>query len=98
LKRVTLALALAATLVGAVSIAKAQNPTAELTRKIRKAVVDDSSLSVLAHNIKIISANGNVTLRGTVKTQSEKAAIANKAQTIAGADKVDNQLEVEGQQ
>ena len=70
----------------------------ELTRKIRRAVVKDGSLSMLAHNVKIISANGSVTLRGPVKTEEEKTAIASKAQAIAGADKVDNQLEVKGQQ
>ena len=69
----------------------------ELTRKIRRAVVKDGSLSMMAHNVKIISANGNVILRGPVKTKEEKAAVANKAQAIAGADKVDNQLEVKGQ-
>lgn len=69
----------------------------ELTRRIRRAVVKDNSLSMMAHNVKIISANGSVILRGPVKTEQEKAAIARKAQAIAGADKVDNQLEVKGQ-
>jgi hyperosmotically inducible periplasmic protein len=69
----------------------------ELTREIRRAVVKDHSLSMMAHNVKIISANGSVTLRGPVKTEEEKNAILSKAQTIAGADKVDNQLEVKGQ-
>jgi hyperosmotically inducible periplasmic protein len=69
----------------------------ELTRRIRRAVVKDNSLSMMAHNVKIISANGSVILRGPVKTEEEKAAIARKAQAIAGADKVDNQLEVKGQ-
>jgi hyperosmotically inducible protein len=68
-----------------------------LTRKIRRAVVRDHSLSMLAHNVKIVSANGSVTLRGPVKTEQEKTVIASKAQAIAGADKVDNQLEVKGQ-
>ena len=69
----------------------------ELTRRIRRAVVKDHSLSMMAHNVKIISANGRVVLRGPVKTEGEKAAIASKAQAIAGADKVDNQLEVKSQ-
>ncbi|MDO8589235.1 MAG: BON domain-containing protein [Armatimonadota bacterium] len=69
----------------------------ELTSEIRRAVVKDDSLSMLAHNVKIISTNGSVTLRGPVKTEAEKTAIAGKAQAIAGADKVDNQLEVKGQ-
>ena len=69
----------------------------EITREIRRAVVKDHSLSMLAHNVKIVSANGNVTLRGPVKTEEEKTAIASKAQAIAGAGKVDDQLEVKGQ-
>jgi hyperosmotically inducible protein len=69
----------------------------ELTSEIRRAVVKDDSLSMLAHNVKIISANGNVILRGPVKTEQEKTAIASKAQAIAGANKVDNQLEVKSQ-
>ena len=69
----------------------------ELTRQIRQAVVKDSSLSVLAQNVKIVSANGSVTLRGPVKTEAEKDAIGSKAQTIAGADRVSNQLEVKNQ-
>lgn len=69
----------------------------ELTREIRSAVVKDRSLSMMAHNVKIVSANGSVTLGGPVNTEEEKTAIASNAQTIAGADKVDNQLEVKGQ-
>jgi len=60
-------------------------------------VTEDPSLSMMEHNVKIVTANGNVTLRGPVKTEDEKNAIASKAQAIAGADKVDNQLEVKGQ-
>lgn len=69
----------------------------ELTRQIRQAVVKDSSLSVMAQNVKIVSANGSVTLRGPVKTEAEKDAIGSKAQAIAGADRVSNQLEVNNQ-
>ena len=69
----------------------------ELTRQIREAVVKDSSLSILAQNVKIVSANGSVTLRGPVKTAAEKDAIGSKAQAIAGADRVSNQLEVKNQ-
>ena len=69
----------------------------ELTREIRRAVVKDDSLSTLAHNVKIITDNGMVTLRGPVKTEQEKVAIANKAQEIAGPNKVDDQLEVKNQ-
>ena len=83
---------------GAMTAGQQSNSTSdvELTRRIRRAVVQDHSLSMLAHNVKIISTNGSVMLRGPVKTEEEKTAIANKAQAIAGAGKVDNQLEVKG--
>ena len=68
-----------------------------LTRKIRRAAVKDHSLSMLAHNVKIVTANGNVTLRGPVNSEAEKVAIARKAKAIAGARNFDNQLEVKGQ-
>ena len=69
----------------------------EITREIRQAVVKDDSLSMLAHNVKIVAANGSVILRGPVKSEQEKVAIANKAEQIAGPNKVDNQLEVKNQ-
>jgi len=84
---------------GALTAGQQSNATSdvELTRKIRRAVVTDHSLSMMAHNVKIVSANGSVILRGPVKTEEEKTAIASKAEAIAGTDKVDNQLEVKGQ-
>jgi osmotically-inducible protein OsmY len=66
----------------------------ELTQRIRRAVMQDESLSMTARNVKIISANGSVTLRGPVNSEQERTAIGKKAQAIAGPDKVDNQLEV----
>ena len=69
----------------------------ELTRKIRRAIVKDDSLSMMAHNVKIVSTGGSVILRGPVKTEEEKTIIARKAQKIAGAGTVDNELEVKGQ-
>jgi len=64
------------------------------TAAIRRAVVKDHSLSNMAKNVKIITANGTVTLRGPVKTDAEKAKIAELAQSAAGNAKIDNQLEV----
>jgi osmotically-inducible protein OsmY len=68
-----------------------------LTSQIRQAVVNDASLSMLAHNVKIISENGRVTLRGPVNSRKEKIAIAREARAIAGKRNVDNQLEVKSQ-
>jgi hyperosmotically inducible periplasmic protein len=67
----------------------------ELTATIRKAIVDDGSLSTNAHNVKIITVDGVVTLRGPVKTPAEKAAVAATAEKAKGVKRVDNQLEVE---
>jgi osmotically-inducible protein OsmY len=64
-----------------------------ITREIRR----DQSLSMLAHNVKIVSANGRVTLRGPVNTKREKVVIAREARAIAGKRNVDNQLEVKSQ-
>jgi len=66
----------------------------KITAAIRRAVVRDNSLSTTAKNVKIITANGMVTLRGPVKNDAEKAKIAELAQSAAGKAKIDNQLEV----
>ena len=66
----------------------------DLTQKIRQAVVGDKSLSTYAHNVKIVSQNGQVTLKGPVRSEQEKAAIEAKATEIAGAGKVTNEITV----
>jgi len=66
----------------------------ELTRRIREAVVADDSLSTNAHNIKIITINGVVTLRGPVESDTERSKIVSTAQQMAGKNKVDNKLEI----
>ncbi len=65
-----------------------------ITKEIRKAVVADSNLSTYAHNVKIITRSGIVTLRGPVKTENEKAAIETKAKAVAGVNDVKNELTV----
>lgn len=69
----------------------------DLTQRIRKAVTADDSLSTTAKNVKIITVNGVVTLRGPVKSEQEREKIAATAQQIAGVKQVDNQLEVAAQ-
>jgi osmotically-inducible protein OsmY len=66
-----------------------------ITQQIRKAVVDQDQLSTNAKNVKIITMDGVVTLRGPVKSPEEKAAIAGVAQKTGGVKRVDNQLEIE---
>ena len=65
-----------------------------LTQRVRQAVMADDSLSTNAHNVKIITNNGVVTLRGPVNSAQEKANIDAKAQQIAGTTKVKNELEI----
>ena len=64
------------------------------TAAIRRAVVKEHSLSSMAKNVKIITAGGVVTLRGPVKSDAEKAKVAELAQAAAGDVRIDNQLEV----
>ena len=66
----------------------------ELARKIRREITKNNQLSTTAKNIKIIAAEGKVTLRGPVKTAVEKNQIASIAEKVQGASSVDNQLEV----
>ncbi|MDP8988581.1 MAG: BON domain-containing protein [Acidobacteriota bacterium] len=66
----------------------------DVTKRIRRSIMADKSLSTYAHNVKIITQNGAVTLKGPVKTDSEKQSVVAKAVAVAGADKVTDQLSV----
>jgi hyperosmotically inducible protein len=68
-----------------------------ITQQIRKAVIADKSLSTYGHNVKIISQEGTVTLKGPVKSEDERKNIVAKAEQIAGAGKVTDQLSVKAQ-
>jgi hyperosmotically inducible periplasmic protein len=65
-----------------------------ITQKIRQSVIDEGELSTNAKNVKIITTNGVVTLRGVVNNDSEKNELGRKARSISGVRNVDNQLEV----
>lgn len=69
----------------------------ELTQKIRKAIVDDKSLSTYAHNVKVITQHGKVTLKGPVHSEDEKKSIEAKAAEIAGAGNVTNELAIKAE-
>jgi hyperosmotically inducible protein len=83
---------------------KGEQPTADqaknnasdrdIMQNIRKAIVGDSSLSTYAHNIKVISKNGKVTLKGPVRSEEEKKTIESKAVEVAGSGNVTNELTV----
>jgi hypothetical protein len=66
----------------------------ELTRTIRDQITSNDSLSIDARNVKVMSENGVVTLRGPVDSADEKAAIVEIATRTAGVTRVDDQLEV----
>jgi hyperosmotically inducible periplasmic protein len=66
----------------------------DLTKRIRRSVMADKSLSTYAHNIKIVTVNGSVTLNGVVRSEDEKGAVEMKATNIAGKNKVTNDLKV----
>jgi hyperosmotically inducible protein len=83
---------------------KAQMPSADkqsnaktdrdITAKVRKEIMSDKDLSTYAHNVKVITANGAVTLKGPVKSDDEKAKVAELAANVVPADKITNELTV----
>jgi hyperosmotically inducible protein len=83
-----------------------QNPTADdqkendsdrkMTQEIRRSVMADKTLSTYAHNAKIVTVNGTVTLNGVVNSQAESDNLAQKAQSVAGSGRVVNKLKVKG--
>ena len=64
------------------------------TQKIRKAIMADKSLSTYAHNVKIITTDGAVTLKGPVQSEDEKQKVASEAASVVSADKITNELTV----
>jgi hyperosmotically inducible protein len=73
------------------------NPTDRgIAAKIRKSIIADKSLSTYAHNVKIISQDGTVTLKGPVRSDDEVKSIVSKATIVTGSsEKVVNQLSVQ---
>lgn len=66
----------------------------DITQQIRRAIMKDKSLSTYAHNVKVITQNGQVTLKGPVRSDDEKRAIEGKATEIAGENKVTSELDI----
>jgi hyperosmotically inducible protein len=66
----------------------------KITQEIRRALMKDGELSTTAKNIKVITANGQVTLRGPVKTAQEKTKISQLARSAAGGVQIVDQLDV----
>lgn len=66
----------------------------ELLAAVRRTIVKDKSLSVYAHNIKILASGGVVTLRGPVKSEDEKSKVEALAKSVAGVSSVDNKVDI----
>jgi hyperosmotically inducible protein len=64
------------------------------TQKIRKAIMADKTLSTYAHNVKVITTDGAVTLKGPVQSEDEKQKVASEAAGVVTADKITNELTV----
>ncbi len=65
-----------------------------LVKKIRQSLMNDKSLSMYAHNVKVVAQGGQVTLKGPVRSEHEKKSVEIKATKIAGAGRVTNEITV----
>jgi hyperosmotically inducible protein len=66
----------------------------EITRKIRQSLMKDKALSRYAHNVKVIAQDGQVTLKGPVRSDDERRTVEAKATEVAGAGHVTNDMSV----
>ena len=66
----------------------------DLARKIRQSLMKDKGLSSYAHNVKVIAQDGQVTLKGPVRSDEESRSVEAKATEVAGAGHVTNQMSV----
>jgi osmotically-inducible protein OsmY len=66
----------------------------KMTADIRMKIVNQEGMSINARNVKIVTQDGKVTLRGPVESDDEKKTIEGFAKNVAGDGNVDNQLEV----
>lgn len=66
----------------------------DITRRIRSEIMKEKNLSTYAQNIKIITQNGKVTLKGPVRYEREQENLLSKARTVAGASNVTSEMAV----
>jgi hyperosmotically inducible periplasmic protein len=66
----------------------------DITRGIRKSVYADKSLSTYGHNVKVVTQNGKVTLRGPVRSDDERKSIHAKAAQAVGEENVTDRMDV----
>ena len=81
---------------GAVTADQQKETTTDrtLAQNIRKALINDKSLSTYAHNVKVVAEHGAVTLKGPVRSEEEKHSVEAKAAEIAGKDNVKSEITV----
>ncbi len=78
---------------------KSNRSDRDMTQQIRRSIAKDKSISTYGHNVKVVTQNGMVTLKGPVRSEEEKQAIQSKAAEIAGGnDKINDQMEIKPQQ
>lgn len=73
---------------------KANSGDTDVTKQIRSSIMKDKSLSTYAHNVKVISQDGKVTLKGPVRSEDEKDKVAAKASAIVGEGNIVNEITV----
>ena len=66
----------------------------EMAQKIRQSIMNDKGLSTYAHNVKVIVRDGQVTLKGPVRSKDERHTVETKAIEVAGAGHVTNQISI----
>ena len=66
----------------------------DVTRKIRQSLMKDKTLSSYAHNVKVIAQDGQITLKGPVRSEDERRIVEAKATAVAGAGHVTNEMSV----
>jgi Predicted periplasmic or secreted lipoprotein len=64
----------------------------KLAAAVRRAILQDKTLSWRAHNITLVAANGVVTLRGNVKSDAERSAVESLVRSVSGVSDVHNEL------
>jgi osmotically-inducible protein OsmY len=81
---------------GAITADQQGNSKADVDRTaaIRKAIKDQKNVSTYAQNVKVVTLDGRVTLRGPVRDQAEKDLIGKLAMDVAGRPNVQNELEI----
>jgi hyperosmotically inducible periplasmic protein len=69
----------------------------KITQSIRKSLMSDKSLSTYAHNVKVVTVDGHVTLNGVVRSEQERASVEAKAASVVGENNVVNDLKISPQ-